>query len=49
MLTLQMVDSSGVSGKEVNLISGRFSVDFKNDVETIKNVGGTIIIKIFSI
>lgn len=49
MLTLQMVDSSGVSGKEINLISGRFSVDFKNDVETIKNAGGTIIIKIVSI
>lgn len=49
ILTLQMVDSSGISGKEVNLISGRFSAEFKNDVETIKNAGGTFIIKIFSI
>lgn len=49
MLTLQMVDSSGVFEREIDLTSGRFSVDFRNEVEAIKNAGGTIIIKIFSI
>lgn len=48
LLTLQMVDA-GVAGKELNLISGVFSAEFKDNIETIKNSGGSIVIKIVSV